>query len=475
VNLVLETFNGKLKGLFSVVEVDVTGTPMLQKASDELDAHMVRQKTIFSFISDICSDLSELVVNNSVISYGLRMIHKNSLGPSNVYSSIDKTKYPGCGIDSCFPVAFLHPEQSPCLIHLSQSMFKRIQVYNESWSALKNWHGRYSRFTIGQNLEKAIVENTMNLSCLRAGLPDLIKQWDSAFQHMHDVGGTRYEVAIRPSLKRSSKGSKATIFDLQAGLVQCWNELNSKLIFFDSDDTVSYGSVCTAAILLGYRASLDALNNVDIDSNEQGLIFGYMRYLNSIIHCIPVGRFVFNNPKLYLARLGYDAGRPLALTPTLPFRARQHILKYLPQVPLDLVDPPVSVESNENSVQQRVQELNTMESLSAQMVMCSCGKGFFGKDRVQKLHAHLQNDSRHNDVRYKTKPITGTDWMTTFVSQKQELERWVYTHGSIEQQAVLQNVQNGKNTLCVGNAGTGKTFFMKKIDDYLSMVFLNPG
>ena len=50
VNLVLETFNGKQKGLFSVVEVDVTGTPMLQKASDELDAHMVRQKTVFYFI-----------------------------------------------------------------------------------------------------------------------------------------------------------------------------------------------------------------------------------------------------------------------------------------------------------------------------------------------------------------------------------------------------------------------------------------
>jgi hypothetical protein len=263
--------------------------------------------------------------------------------------------------------------------------------------------------------------------------------------------------------------------------MQCWEELNSKFIYFDAHDTVSYGSVCTAAILLGYRASLDALNDVDIDANEQSLIFGYMRYLNSIIHCLPNGRFVFNNPKLYLASMGYDAGRPLALTPTLPFRVRQLILKHLPQVPEDLLDPPIAVESNKKSYQnklqqQRVQELKDMESLSAQMVMCSCGKGFFGKDtRLQKLHEHLQNNPGHNDVRYKTTPITGMHWMKTFVDQKQELERWVHTHGSIEQQAVFRNVQNGMNTLCVGNAGTGKTFFMKKIDEYLSMIFLNPG
>jgi hypothetical protein len=50
VKLVLETFNGKQKGLYSSVEVDASGTPMLRKASDELKTHMVRQQTIFSFI-----------------------------------------------------------------------------------------------------------------------------------------------------------------------------------------------------------------------------------------------------------------------------------------------------------------------------------------------------------------------------------------------------------------------------------------
>ena len=70
-------------------------------------------------------------------------------------------------------------------------------------------------------------------------------------------------------------------------------------------------------------------------------------------------------------------------------------------------------------------------------------------DRLQKLHEHLQNNPKHNDVRYKTTHLTGIHWMKTFVDQKQELERWVDTHGSIEQQAVFRNVQNGMNTLCV--------------------------
>jgi hypothetical protein len=213
VQLVLETFNGKQKGLFSQVEVDASGTPNLRKASNELDTHMVRQQTVFSFISSICSDLAELDVNDSVISFGFRTMHKTVGEPSDVFSSIEKPSYPGCGKHSFFPVAFLHPEQSPCLLHLSQSI-KRIQVYNESWSALKNRHSRYSRFKTGQNLAKMIDGKTINLSCLRAGLPDLIKEWDSAFQHMRHVGGTRYEVAVRPFLKRGSRQSQETIFDL---------------------------------------------------------------------------------------------------------------------------------------------------------------------------------------------------------------------------------------------------------------------
>jgi len=221
-----------------------------------LDTHIVRQQTIFSFVSNICSDLADLVVNDSVISFGFRTMHKTNVSmvePSNVFSSIEKSSYPGCGKHSCFPVAFLHPEQSPCLFHLSQSI-KRIQMYNESWSALKNRHSRYSRFKTEQNLAKVIDGKTINLSCLRAGLPDLIKEWDSAFQHMRLVSGTRYEVAVRPLLKRGSRQSQETIFDLHTCIMQCWEELNSKFIYFDAHDTVSYGSVCTAALLLGYRA-----------------------------------------------------------------------------------------------------------------------------------------------------------------------------------------------------------------------------
>jgi hypothetical protein len=77
--------------------------------------------------------------------------------------------------------------------------------------------------------------------------------------------------------------------------------------------------------LLGYRASLDALVDANLDAHQQSSILEYMRYLNAIIQSIPNGRFVENNPKLFLANLGINAGRPLALTPTIPIRARRII------------------------------------------------------------------------------------------------------------------------------------------------------
>ena len=46
--------------------------------------------------------------------------------------------------------------------------------------------------------------------------------------------------------------------------------------------------------------------------------------------------------------------------------------------------------------------------------MCNCcGQGFFGHNRVDALHNHLQSQPNHNNVRYKDKGITGTDWMKT--------------------------------------------------------------
>ena len=127
-------------------------------------------------------------------------MHKDRNSQININSNVDKTDYPNISPASCFPISFLPPKQCPCLCHLLHDI-KRVQVYNESWSALKNRHSQYSRSATGQNLEKAMEGNTLNLSLLRAGLPGLSNHWDAAFQHMHKFGGTRYELAVRPRIK----------------------------------------------------------------------------------------------------------------------------------------------------------------------------------------------------------------------------------------------------------------------------------
>jgi hypothetical protein len=95
----------------------------------------------------------------------------------------------------------------------------------------------------------------LNVSALRSGLGDLVESWDVSFQNWHDTSGTRFEVACRPTRCRPSETS--TMFDLQAGFCKVWQYLDASFSFFPIDAVTTYSSVCTAAILIGYRASLD--------------------------------------------------------------------------------------------------------------------------------------------------------------------------------------------------------------------------
>ena len=160
--------------------------------------------------------------------------------------------------------------------------------------------------------------------------------------------------------------------------------------------------MCTAAVLLGYRASLDALkDSCELEANLQCSIFEYMRYLNAIIHSISSGRFISNNPKLFLATLGIDSGRPLALTPTLPFHVRSKIVSYLPGLRIDAEDTQLPVDLCQNVVTanflaERVDFLKESTSMKQTMLMCSCGMGFFGCARINTLHKHLTFHPTHN-------------------------------------------------------------------------------
>jgi hypothetical protein len=474
--LVVETYNNKSKGLISNVNVT---TPLdFQNTADELQRLMFQHNSIFRVISDFCTSCkAKLDESASTISFGFRTIHKDSTTLKNVHTCVTKpddfVRSEECQI---YPMAFMHPDICPFLYHPKQGGdIVRVQMYQEQWSAHKNAHPKQSRHAIGQNINKAMDGKLLNVSALRSGLNDLVESWDASFQHWHDTSGTRFEVACRPSLFcRPSETS--TIFDLHAGLLSVWQYLDESFSFSPIDAVTTYSSVCAAAILIGYRASLDALKDgSNLEANQQCQLLDYMRYLNAIIHTIPSGRFVSHNPKLFLANLGLDAGRCLALVPTLPLRVHEQIASYLPGLNFSCEDPQLPEEHSRNAMIERIELLKGSDSLEASMVLCSCGMGFFGLDRVPKLHTHLSQYPSHNSHKYKDQSITGEQWFATYVNQKQDLEKWLSNHGTIEQQSLFENVLNCKHTCSVGKAGTGKTFMMKKVDDFLSMIFLNRG
>ena len=474
--LVLETYNNKSKGI--ITKVDVTAPLNFRNTSVELQRLVYENNSIFRVISDFCVNCAvELDESASSISFGFRTIHRDRINSKNLHSSIKKPdnflQSAKCQI---YPMAFMHPAICPFLYHPKEDgEIIRVQMYQEPWSAHKNMHARQSRKEIGQNIEKAIEGNTLNVSALRSGLKTLAESFDASFQNWHDVSSTRFEIAWRPKIVQTTSQT-STIFDLEAGLSTVWQYLDASFSFSPIDAVTTYSSVCTAAILIGYRASLDALkDSSNLEANQQCQLVDYMRYLNAIIHTIPSGRFISNNPKLFLANLGLDSGRCLALVPTLPLRVQQHILSYLPGLHFSSEDSRLPEDRSQNAIIERIEMLKQSDSLEASMVLCSCGMGFFGLDRVFKLHRHLSLYPSHNSQKYKGQSITGEQWFATYTKQKQDLEEWLSNHGTIEQQSLFRNVLNCKHTCSVGKAGTGKTFVMKKIDDFLSMLFVEPG
>jgi hypothetical protein len=133
-------------------------------------------------------------------------------------------------------------------------------MYLEPWSAHKNCNTKYSIKSTGQNLLKAIEGKYLNISVLKAGLPNLADTLDASFRNWQRTSGTRFEVAVRLKLKHFSNPAQ-TLFDIGDGLNTAWAHLESSFTFSDIHSVVMHSSLCTAATLLGYRASLDALND----------------------------------------------------------------------------------------------------------------------------------------------------------------------------------------------------------------------
>jgi hypothetical protein len=219
--LVLETFNGKTKGL--IAQVDVHAVPMdLQKTADNLEACILEFDSIFKLVSDLCKSCMDLEEPMSTYSFGFRTIHKNRSTSDNVYCFVNKPEKEHSADCLIYPMAFLHPAIAPFIQFLDpRSPVVRVQMYLEAWSAHKNCNSKYSIKSTGQNLKKALVGKTLNVSVLKAELPNLAETLDASFRHWHRTSGTRFEVAVRLKMKNCSDHTK-TLFDICDGLKAAW-------------------------------------------------------------------------------------------------------------------------------------------------------------------------------------------------------------------------------------------------------------
>jgi len=394
VQLVMETYNGKQKGLSVNVTTDKIGTPALDHAAESLIQNMIRSDSMLVTISTLCKDgWVKIDSARSSLGFGFRTCHKVRNGDNIAYSVL---KFNENGHEIQYPMGYLPPGLCPNLSfgkfentndHLGESTtgFRRVQCYLEYFSIQKdsNHHQKHSYHKTASNLDKATTSNdmqdTVNLSALKVSLQETLQRLDQSFCNFHTIGGSRTEVAIQPII---SKDQSFLVFDVKACILKCWQMLVDKTVFYRNQDLAQYGAVNSAACVLGYRFALDALssNRAPEDSPQQQHTFGFMRYLNSVLNTICNGKYVNKNPKLFLSELGSKVGRPLNLIPDIPFNVSERICEYL-QTDLPVVEAPRFPEltPRENLIQARICANISMGEMRSVIKVCFlCGKCFYG-------------------------------------------------------------------------------------------------
>ena len=110
--LVIETYNGKLKGLSVPVQI-CQGVPQMLEAGDSLIQSCIRTENLFCIVSSlICNNLFKLVTGSSSIGFGFRANYKNQNDKNLVLASLnfeasDNTKI------QLFPLAYLDKDICP--------------------------------------------------------------------------------------------------------------------------------------------------------------------------------------------------------------------------------------------------------------------------------------------------------------------------------------------------------------------------
>ncbi len=394
--LIIETYNGKQKGMSVNVTIDACGTPDLALAASKLTTQVIESRSILFAISSMCEQgMVQVDTERSCLGFGFRTRHNLMHKQDLAYSTL---KFKGKQYhDITYPMGYIPASVCP---NLSFGPFRkgfddkndvcdiqRAQSYLECFSMQKgsNHHHRYSYHKTESNLAKSIesdgTQDTLNVSVLKQSLPEMLNRLDQSFNCFQYAGGSRIEIAIKPVL---SKVQSASAFDFGICILKCWEFLIENTVFCNNQDLAQFGAINSAACAFGYRFALDELSKSTGttlgDVQTQQHVFCFMRYMNAVLETICNGRHIDTNPKLFLSKLGCAAGRHLNIVPDIPCTVIQSICEYVHE-DLPIVEEPAGPEwtTRQNLIQDRLQANIKRSELKSVITMCyGCGKCFYG-------------------------------------------------------------------------------------------------
>jgi hypothetical protein len=393
--LVIETYNGKQKGMSVNVTIDACGTPDLALAASQLTAQVIDSRSVLFAISSMCEQgMVQVDTERSSLGFGFRTRH-NLLHKQDciAYSTL---KFKGKTHEVTYPMGYIPASVCP---NLSFGPFQkrddendvcdvqRAQSYLEFFSMQKgsNHHHRFSYHKTESNLAKSIdsdgIQDTLNVSLLKQSLPEMLNRLDQSFGCFQNAGGSRIEISIKPAL---NKVQSASVFDFGTCILKCWKFLSENTVFCNNQDLAQFGAINSAACAFGYRFALDEMSKSTDTTlgymQTQQHVFCFMRYLNAVLETICNGRYIDTNPKLFLSNLGCAAGRHLNIVPDIPYTVIQSICEYV-QDELPVIEEPASPEltTRQNLIQDRIRANINRSELKSVITMCyGCGKCFYG-------------------------------------------------------------------------------------------------
>jgi hypothetical protein len=390
--LVIETYNGKQKGMSVNVTINTCGTPNLALAASKLTTQMIESKSILIAISSMCEQgMVQVDTERSSLGFGFRTRH-NVLDKQDhvAYSTL---KFKCKHHEVTFPMGYIPASVCPNLCFgpfqndNDSCDIQRAQSYLEYFSMQKgsNHHHRFSYHKTESNLAKSIdsddIQDNLNVSVLMQSLPEMLNRLDQSFNCFQHAGGSRIEIAIKPVL---NKVQSALAFDFGACILKCWKFLGENTVFCKNQDLAQFGAINSAACAFGYRFALDDLSKStdktfgDVQTQQHN--FCFMRYLNAVLETICNGRHIDANPKLFLSKLGRAAERHLNIIPDIPYTVIQSICEYV-QDEMPVIENPVSSEFTirQNVIQNRIQANINRTELKLLITVCyGCGKCFYG-------------------------------------------------------------------------------------------------